>query len=210
MGPSGLRRGTRGGRRGCSTNTPGLPPYLARFAAGCVLIVAVAITACASRPRKGVDEVLQMMRLDQQVFSALPLCDQVRLYADVGKQFLDMDHRVALVPAWIHQPLGGARPDEVARCIADEGNYRLGVFDDGLMPRHDTSLAILTLAYKASELQLMRSADVQGFMDAAICDHDLEFSGQLVQLSYWDQYGTSAYYMAPDANERMKSELCAD
>lgn len=125
-------------------------------------------------------------------------------------QFLDRDHKVALVPAWMDDILARQTPAEVAACIGQEGKYRLGLFAAQLASRTDTSLAVLALGFKAHQLKVMTNPDVRSFLDASVCAYDLEFSSGLVLTYYLDRFGEMPpYYSAPDDTVKMRAELCA-
>jgi hypothetical protein len=170
------------------------------------------ITSCGSPQYKSADDLLQQMNVDQETFSSMPICLQIKIYTYVGMNFLDRDHSVAIVPDWMDSIIDKQPLENVADCIHSEGLSRLQIFSKDPASREMVSLAILTLEYKAFQLHIFSNPNVQELLHATICTTDLNYSYDIVRKYYITLYkqlpSYFSIYSAEKGDQRMKAELC--
>ncbi len=182
---------------------------VASTAAIWLAVLAVASLSACTPPKPGQSETLSAMGISPHSFAALSVCDQVRLYADFGSHFLDLDHMVALVPAWMNDGIAAHSKDAIAQCIADEGLYRLRLLDGRLASDEDVSLAVEALVFKAFELKLLEYSEMQALVDSAVCKHSLRYASSLVLTAYYGTYKKPPPYTgASNEIQRMRVDLC--
>jgi hypothetical protein len=174
------------------------------------LLVATAASLAACAPAKPVQsELLRALDVNAAEFSQMPTCEQVRLYTDFGSRYLDIDHSIALTPAWMNDALAAQPRDQVVHCIALEGAYRLRLLAGGLESIDDASLQVHALAYQARELKLLADPGMQSFMEEAVCSNRLRHDPILVLVFYYGKFTKSPPYIGQsDDIGRMRAELC--
>jgi hypothetical protein len=149
------------------------------------------------------------MNINQDTFSRMLVCQQIRLYTDFGTHFLDIDHATVLAPSWMNDAINNQPKNDVANCISQEGFYRLSLLAGKLDSKENISLAIHALIYKANELNLLEYPQVQPLLDAAVCKNDLDNEWRLISIYYFAKYTNPPNYISQsDATERMQAELC--
>lgn len=172
-------------------------------------LIFAALAACNSSSLKSADETLRAMGVKQNEFGTLSVCDQIRIYTDVGSRFLDLDHGVALVPSWVDDTVGQQSGPELARCISQEGLYRLGLLAGHLDSKANVSLAVHTLVYKAEQLKLLKYPEVQALLNEAVCKHDLDDEFALALIYYVDRHGKAPQFVSEsNSTTRMRTDLC--
>jgi hypothetical protein len=169
----------------------------------------IVIGGCALFTRVSSEEELQQLGVDETNFQSLPLCEQIRIYAEVGAHHLDRGHDTALMPVWVNKALTVAPKDQVADCIAVEGENFLQTLRDPGDEYEDASYAVHALVYKAVELDVFEYKKVKNFAYEAICGYDVKFPGALVSIYYVWEYGSFPDYLYDqDAIPRMREEIC--
>jgi hypothetical protein len=146
------------------------------------------LVSCAPVPTAvplTVEEVLQQHGIHgPRDYASLSTCEQVGLYAEVGAEFLDLDHGYALVPQWMDEQLDREPRDDIGDCIVEIGTSKLGaltgVYDSTNLA---TSLAVHALIYKAADRRLIARSDVRSFVLAAMCDSRLAY--RIESIFYW-------------------------
>ncbi len=175
----------------------------------CLLALGVFVLMGCTPSKPTQDEVLHGLSLDAAAYSAMPTCQQIRVYADFGAHFLDTDHMLALTPSWMDEVIESQPKDQAAQCIADEGLYRLRLLAGGLNSIEDTSRSVSALIYKANQLKLVSDPQVEQLLDAAVCRNRLNYESSLVLIYYYGKFKQPPPYAAEsDVLQRMRSDLC--
>ncbi len=172
-------------------------------------LVIATLASCSSSGFKSADETLRAMAVNQKMFAALSACDQIRIYADVGSHFLDLDHGVALLPRWVDDTISQQPGPALARCISQEGLYRLGLLEGQLDSKANVSLAVHALACKAEQLKLLKYPEVQLLLNEAVCKNNLDDEFALALIYYVDKHGKAPQFVSEnDSTARMRADLC--
>jgi hypothetical protein len=167
------------------------------------------MAACTIAPQKTVERRLEDMNSSKAAFSSQTLCEQIRLYAQVGLHYLDRDHMVVLVPTWMDDELDSEPASDIVQCIVDEGYRQLELLSQQPEKREEVSLAIHALTYKAYNINEENSLSFQDFLSEAVCQHDLVYPFELVSILYVGKYQQlPTYYVEENSLDRMVSELC--
>ncbi|HSB00948.1 MAG TPA: hypothetical protein VLE49_09890 [Anaerolineales bacterium] len=174
-----------------------------------VVLLFSQIVSCTLSAKPSVEEALTEMNIDRTTFASMKPCKQIEVYAGVGKDYLDQDHMVVLVPDWMDQIIDNQPPEVIADCISSEGLKQLQNLSQQSNSREEISFAIHALVYRAYNSKLLEYSQTRDFLHQAVCTANVEYPFQLILIHYTSDYKKLPdYYKEDDALERMRNELC--
>jgi hypothetical protein len=147
------------------------------------------LASCASvkaTPTPSAEEILHSLGVENSNdFETLSSCEQVKTYAIVGSRNLDIEHGVAVVPQWMNDTISRQSHDDIAVCIAEQGEMLLKEWEDVYDSANlNLSYQILALVYKADDLDVVRNSLVQRFIMNAVCDTKTYYRENIALIYY--------------------------
>jgi predicted small lipoprotein YifL len=176
------------------------------------IFLLLALTACGTPGPKTATDMLQEMNIDQKTFSSMQVCLQIKIYTYVGIHYFDEDHFVVIMPAWVDEEIANELPEDVAACISQEGLSRLQTLSENKATQNDTTLAIMILISKASNLNIIRNPNIQELLNTSVCKSNLTNTFRIVDLYYLSRFGHFPAYLNQhnpgNVTKKMTAELC--
>lgn len=157
--------------------------YIYCIVSMCILTSCNALT---TKPVQSPEKLLQSFGIDEpSEFASLSTCEQIKIYTEIGSQFLDIDHAVAIVPSWVNDEISNQPKSIVSVCIAEQGELLLGQ----LRGTYDTEnmnnvYKIHSLIYLAADLEIINNNQIEQFVLAAICDERVYYRERIAILYY--------------------------
>jgi hypothetical protein len=112
-----------------------------------VIAMSLSLSSC-SFPILSPENKFLSERIDAEYFSSLPLCEQVRLYAQIGSEYLDLGHDVVVVPKWVTDSIAEFPEGEILNCIVDEGYGQLALLKRNPEKKEEISYVVVALILK--------------------------------------------------------------
>lgn len=154
--------------------------------------------------RPSFEQVLLARDIDRQHFLSLSTCEQIRIFSQVGSQFLDRGHFTVIAPPWVDAAIEKNQRREVAECIAQEGSRQLELLERTRGQADQISLSIHALVYKAYDMNLFKYPQIQEFLNQVICNSETRDSYTILLIYY-----ESNFDLSPNQSEDlMKANLC--
>jgi hypothetical protein len=180
-------------------------PKLYRLLAGVILMF---IAGCLGYLSSAEDRLLNL-NIDEDYYRSLAVCDQIRIYAQIGSNYVDRDHFVVIMPIWVDDAIGSHNEATVAKCIAEEGDRQIGLLNRIIDKRREVSFSIHALIYKAYNLKLFGYTEIEGFIHGALCTNSIEYPFSPLLLYYNHKFGELPDYIYDDdAIDRLRGDLC--
>jgi hypothetical protein len=135
-----------------------------------VLLAAVStnLVSCSGK-EKTPEEVLTEMKLDETAFDKLSACEQVETFAEVGYQFMDLDHMYVNVPSWVYDSIKSHEAQVNASCIKDQILKYLANIDQSPAQKKEASLKIHALIYLSNSLDLLANPGIVDTLEFLVC-----------------------------------------
>ena len=122
-----------------------------------------------SRKEKTPEEVLTEKKLDKTSFSKLSACEQVEMFAEVGYQFMDLDHMYVNVPSWVYDSIKRHEAEVNVPCIKDQILKYLANIEENPAQKKDVSLKIHALIYLSNSLDFLANPDIVNTLELLVC-----------------------------------------
>ena len=134
-----------------------------------LLILLIALAACTST-QKTFEDALKELNLDENSYTKLPDCEQIRIFAEVGYQFMDTEHMYVNVPRWMYDSIKQHETKINASCISEQILKYLLVIDNDANQYKTTSLKIHALIYLSKSLELIADQDIIKTLESLVCE----------------------------------------
>lgn len=137
-------------------------------------------------PTPSSEEVLQNLNVNSQSdLEALSPCEQVKIYTVIASQNLDIEHGVGIVPQWIDEVISKQPKDDVALCIAKQGELLVNQWEDVYDTTNlNLSHQVLALVYKAGDLDIIDNTSVLRFVSNAVCNKKIYYRENIALIYY--------------------------
>ncbi len=137
------------------------------------------------------NEALRELNINSKSdFIELTPCEQVNVFSTLGSKFTDVEHMIAIVPAWMDEEIAVHPPEVLTNCIVDEVNNLMAQWDNG--NRKQISYSIHALFYKANELDLFAYPKLDLLFQGIICEDKVLYNSQLVLIYYTEKFDETA------------------
>lgn len=164
------------------------------------------ITACENKTPK---DRLNEININKESYKALPPCEQIRIFAEIGFEFVDVDHAEVLMPGWIFKfkEVLKNSTEINSNCIEQELLSYFSLIEEtqNSYSYRDTSLKIHSLFYLSEDLGLLRDPEINALLRATVCEEKVQYSGRLLFIYYFTQEND-----LPEDMEEQKLEVCSN
>lgn len=156
------------------------------------------------QPAKSQEDILHDMEINNPGdFAALDPCKQIKIYTEVGYQFLSLDHNKVIVPTWMDSEIAKQPKETVMDCIIIQGENLLNQLSSTYTFENEKrSLKIHALIYKANDLHIIGYDGMQQFVLSAMCNKNLYYR-ESISIIYYASTETD-YQNFPDPGEILR------
>ncbi len=143
-----------------------------------------------SQKEKTPEDVLAEVKIDKSSFHKLSACQQIKVFAEVGYQFMDIDHMYVNVPSWMFDSINNHGAQVNATCIKEQILKYLADIDQNQTQKKEASLKVHALIYLSDKLDLLTNEDIVNTIELTIC-----------QKKIWDYESFIVTYYLTKSNQ---------
>jgi len=175
-----------------------------------LLIVLCANFVACTNNRETPEDVLENLGLEEASFSRLPACEQIKVFAEVGYEFMDIEHGSVGNPSWMYDELRKNEAEVNAVCIKRHILEYISAIDQNRDLYKADSLKIHALIYLSVSLGLVTNPDITDSLKIIVCDDQVKLHDENFTVIYYltqrDKLPT--YVNMPDGLDRLQEEVC--
>jgi hypothetical protein len=176
------------------------------FRIGFLISLMFTLLLVSCNPKPSQTQLLHILNVhNPEQFSSLSTCRQVQIYAIVGSESIDIDHRVVFVQPWMDDVISRQPPQDVETCIAEYGQYLFSHWNDDPDQYINNSYQIHALIYKAIDLKLLAYPEIKNLVHQAICGTNIYEKGRLDIYFYVNKHPGMTNFPSVD---EMEKDLC--
>jgi hypothetical protein len=156
------------------------------------------------------DDMLKRLNINEIVFKNLPICDQVRVFSEVGSKFMDMDHQYVNAPRWMYSSIENSDVDSITSCVLMEINNNIEIIDHNPGLREESSLKITSLIYLTMSLDIIDRPEVSNILLVLICQKKVMYFENFIVDYYLLEYNQlpNNYSSTPEELDQLWRMLC--
>ncbi len=173
------------------------------------MMLFVSMTACKSQTTTP-EELLKIMDLDEKSYSQFTPCEQINTFAEVGYQFMDVEHMYVNLPSWVYDTIREHGMEINAACINRQISRYLAAIDENPTVYKDTSLKIHSLIYLSISLDLLTNLDIINALRTVVCEKKiLDYENFTVTYFLTKANQLPSYFLGkPEDLDRLWVEAC--
>ena len=122
-----------------------------------VIVLMTNIAACINTHGTP-EDALKDLGLEEESFSRLPVCEQIKIFAEVGYDFMDIDHGSVGNPSWMYDELRKHDVEVISTCIKSQILEYISLIDQNPDVYKEGSLKIHALIYLSESLGLVKNS----------------------------------------------------
>jgi hypothetical protein len=175
-------------------------------------LIIIGLNACDG---KSVEERLSGIDINEESYKILTPCEQINIFAEIGSEYLDIDHGDVLMPSWMYQEIKDNPTDINSDCIERELLNYFSLIEQSPNSYQDTSLKIHSLFYLSETLGLLKDPGINDLLKDAVCEEKILYSRIFLLTYYFTQHKDLPAYVSnsthedlPKNMEKLKVDIC--
>jgi hypothetical protein len=181
------------------------------------LIFILGINACGIKPP---EERLSEININEESYKVLPPCNQIAIFAEIGSEYIDIDHYAMFLPGWMYKEILNNPINVNSACVEQELSKNFLRIEQLEIEKSRTiykniSLRIHSLFFLSKELGILKEPNINIFLKSSVCEENILYS-QTNFLTYYftqkddlpDYINNSTPEDLPENMKKLKIEIC--
>lgn len=147
------------------------------------------IIACGFKPP---EERLSEIKINEESYKLLSPCEQINIFAEIGSEYVYIDHWVVLMTDWVYQEIQSNPIDINSECIEQELSKNFLILEQPNIEKSKgfykhTSLKIHSLFYLSEVLGILKDPNINFLLKNTVCEQKIQYSQRIFLKYYFTQ-----------------------